>query len=257
MRRWLPASRRRDISAKSYRRNREEFIITLALPAYNEAEIIVDVVTQIVLAALRATGEPWELLLIDNASSDDTPKLIAALAESCPGLRLIRHDSNRLYSGSCATALREALRRARDHNGSRWATHGTRHSSFPVQARPGERAWSSAGAASAMIPFNAGRSRRYSTFSARYSCATRITTSIAVSGPSIAKLAAGAKIVHRINLANPELYTRARQLGLPVAEVEVSHFERAGGKSSHNLFKFAALFIFVLDHFKTLHAELS
>ena len=208
------------------------------------------------MAALRDIGEPWELLLIDNASSDDTPTLIAALAESCPGLRLIRHDSNRLYSGSCATAMREARGERviiMDSDGQHTARDIPRFLSKLDQG------------ASLVIGWR--RVRHDSIQRRMFSKIFNILGKIFLRYPYHdlncgfrafdRRFAAGAKIVHRINLANPELYTRARQMGLPVAEVEVSHFERAGGKSSHNLLKFAALFIFVLDHFKTLHAELS
>src|SRR5947207_3102680 len=47
-----------------------------------------------------------------------------------------------------------------------------------------------------------------------------------------------AAIVHAMNMANPELYTRARQAKLVLDEVPIQHFARTKGKTSHNLVKF-------------------
>jgi glycosyltransferase involved in cell wall biosynthesis len=230
-------------------------MITLALPAYNEASIIVEVVTQS-MVALRELGEPWELILIDNASTDDTPKLITKLAESHPELRLIVHESNRLYSGSCATAIREARgdrviimdsdgqHTARDiprllaklDEGASLVIGWRRNRNDPLPRLMSSKLFNAFGKIFLRYPYhdlNCG----YRAFDRRFQT--------------------GVKIVHRINLANPELYTRAKQLHLPVAEVEVSHFMRAGGKSSHNFLKSVALLKVVYNHFRCLRAELS
>ena len=49
-----------------------------------------------------------EILVVDNHSTDDTSGVVRRLAQKEPRIRLIVHDTNRLYSGSCQTALRES-----------------------------------------------------------------------------------------------------------------------------------------------------
>lgn len=81
--------------------------ITLALPAYNEEENIQEVLAQCV-ASLTTLPHTWELLVIDNASNDATAERVRHFSQRQPEVRLVSHESNRLYEGSCATALREA-----------------------------------------------------------------------------------------------------------------------------------------------------
>jgi glycosyltransferase involved in cell wall biosynthesis len=81
--------------------------ISLVLPCYNESENIVGVLRESV-AALEQTGHTWELLVVDNHSGDGTAERVRQLQAGEPRLRLIVHDANRFYSGSCRTALAEA-----------------------------------------------------------------------------------------------------------------------------------------------------
>ena len=74
--------------------------ITLALPAYNEGQNIAKVLDDCV-AALTELGRSWEILVVDNHSSDDTAARVREYAARQAGVRLIVHDANRMYSGSC------------------------------------------------------------------------------------------------------------------------------------------------------------
>ena len=66
-----------------------------------------------------------------------------------------------------------------------------------------------------------------------------------------------AKIRHRINLANPELYVRAVVAGMRLEEVEVTHRARQGGETSHDLRRAWRLFLDVNRHLADLGAELN
>ena len=61
-----------------------------------------------------------------------------------------------------------------------------------------------------------------------------------------------AEIRHTLNMANPELYARARLAGLRVEEVPVRHFPRTGGCSSHDFGKLWRLFWQVVGYFSAL-----
>src|SRR4029434_5343373 len=50
--------------------------LSLVIPAYNEQENI-PVLMERVGAALTQTGRPFEVLIVDDGSSDSTPKLLA------------------------------------------------------------------------------------------------------------------------------------------------------------------------------------
>lgn len=71
----------------------EEIFLSLVIPCFNEQENV-DVLLSRVDAALAALGKPFEVLLIDDGSTDDTPKLLAAGMAKYPWLRVIRMAKN-------------------------------------------------------------------------------------------------------------------------------------------------------------------
>jgi len=68
---------------------------------------------------------------------------------------------------------------------------------------------------------------------------------------------AAAEIKQSLNLANPELYVRARLAGLTVAEVEASHFPRDKGQSCHSVLRLYQTFAKVRRYFRELSVELN
>jgi glycosyltransferase involved in cell wall biosynthesis len=67
--------------------------LSLVIPAFNEQENIA-VLLQRVEAALLLTGKPFEVLVVDDGSSDDTPRLLAEAMNTRPWLRVIRMARN-------------------------------------------------------------------------------------------------------------------------------------------------------------------
>nr|MDQ3936721.1 glycosyltransferase [Actinomycetota bacterium] len=67
--------------------------ISVVIPAYNEEQGIVGTVER-ACAWLDGHGEPYELLVVDNASTDRTPELLAGLAGE-PRVRVLRNEANR------------------------------------------------------------------------------------------------------------------------------------------------------------------
>src|SRR5262249_41871161 len=80
---------------------------TIWLPAYNEAGYIAEMVER----TLRAGGvrsDPFEVIVVNNASTDETAAIVKAMGQRDSRVRLISHPENRLYAASCATATRAA-----------------------------------------------------------------------------------------------------------------------------------------------------
>ena len=70
-------------------------LVSVIVPAYNEAEIIDDTLTRLV--AHLETLEPrfrWEVVVVDDGSTDDTAALADAFARAHPGVRVLRHRVN-------------------------------------------------------------------------------------------------------------------------------------------------------------------
>jgi dolichyl-phosphate beta-glucosyltransferase len=66
--------------------------LSVVVPAYNEAAGIVATIVQI-RSRLDADGRDWDLLVVDNASTDGTPELLAPVLSD--RVRLLRNDVNR------------------------------------------------------------------------------------------------------------------------------------------------------------------
>jgi dolichyl-phosphate beta-glucosyltransferase len=64
--------------------------LSVVVPAYNEAASIEDTITRL-RAWLDANGRPWEIVVVDNASTDGTAERLRA----GDGVRVLRNDVNR------------------------------------------------------------------------------------------------------------------------------------------------------------------
>ncbi|MDF1838138.1 MAG: glycosyltransferase family 2 protein [Planctomycetota bacterium] len=79
--------------------------ITLVVPAYNEEGGIEGVVRR--LSALT-WDEPFELLVVNDGSSDRTSEILTELQAEFPGLHVINHGMNRGYGASLQTGFKAA-----------------------------------------------------------------------------------------------------------------------------------------------------
>lgn len=64
--------------------------LSVVVAVFNEAENVQSVLDELTVALDRL--QPFEVLFVDDGSTDATAERIAALAKDRPGLRLLRHD---------------------------------------------------------------------------------------------------------------------------------------------------------------------
>jgi len=81
--------------------------LILIVPVYNEEDAIVPVLTEWRAELARTVGDRFEILVVDDGSTDATPSRLAAL--DWPGLRVLRH-ANRGHGQSCLVGYIEAAR---------------------------------------------------------------------------------------------------------------------------------------------------
>lgn len=228
--------------------------VTLALPTYNEEKNIVKILDQSI-DSLEKLQRTWEIIVIDNYSNDITPNLVKQYIKDEPRVRIIVHNENRLYSGSCATALREAKGQyvaIMDSDGQFVA------SDLPKFIEKLENGTN--------LVFGWRRKRNDPFMRLVMSAVFNLLGKLWLGYPFHdlnsgirmfdQKFVSIAKITHRINMANPELYIRAKSANLKLDEVEIQHFERSEGATSHDFAKSWEIFVDVNKYFMSLRKEL-
>src|SRR5579864_4805321 len=90
------------------RANNTSPVVSILVPLYNEAEFIRTVLERIIRAPLP-TGVTREIIVVDDASTDGSPELVADVAEQYPGLiRMVRCPKNRGKGAAIRTAIEHA-----------------------------------------------------------------------------------------------------------------------------------------------------
>lgn len=81
--------------------------ISVFFPAYNDAGSIAVLVSD-ALAVLPSLADSYEVLVVDDGSTDGTGALLDELARREPRLRVIHHGRNRGYGGALRTGFASA-----------------------------------------------------------------------------------------------------------------------------------------------------
>ncbi|OQB27735.1 MAG: Undecaprenyl-phosphate 4-deoxy-4-formamido-L-arabinose transferase [Chloroflexi bacterium ADurb.Bin180] len=83
--------------------------ITAFFPAYNDGGTIASMVLS-VLITLRQLTDDYEVIVIDDGSSDYTPEILDELATIYDRVRVIHHEKNRGYGGALRTGFASATK---------------------------------------------------------------------------------------------------------------------------------------------------
>jgi dolichol-phosphate mannosyltransferase len=78
--------------------------ISIIVPVYNEADNVLPMVREVV-EAMAGVGRTWELLFVDDASTDATPSQIASAAQADSRVRGLRHQRNAGQSAAVWTGI--------------------------------------------------------------------------------------------------------------------------------------------------------
>ena len=77
---------------------------SIIIPCYNEGQVIQEVVTNLKAFLDQHFEDSYEIIVVDDCSTDDT----LALLKKLEGIRVLRHPINRGYGASIKTGIRQA-----------------------------------------------------------------------------------------------------------------------------------------------------
>jgi glycosyltransferase involved in cell wall biosynthesis len=83
--------------------------ISAVLPAYNE-EALIGQTASAMAEVLSELADDYEVIVVNDGSSDATPAIIDELARTYPHVRAVHHPRNRGYGGALQTGFRSATK---------------------------------------------------------------------------------------------------------------------------------------------------
>ena len=83
--------------------------VSFVIPMFNEEENIEHAIDAAV-DSLTKYADDYEIIIVDDASTDASPALVARRAAANPRIRMIRHEKNRKLGGSLKTGFAAASR---------------------------------------------------------------------------------------------------------------------------------------------------
>src|SRR5438132_14281854 len=81
--------------------------LSLVIPAWNEAETIQQAIRE-ANNALTALAADFEIIVVDDGSTDDTSTIVEGVAADNGRLRLVRHPRNRGYGAALGSGFEAA-----------------------------------------------------------------------------------------------------------------------------------------------------
>jgi dolichol-phosphate mannosyltransferase len=206
--------------------------LSLVIPAFNEADVIARAVVEADDALARLFDE-YEILVVDDGSSDDTVDIVRATAR--PAVRLIAHETNRGYGAALRTGFA--------------AARFDRVAFTDADCQFDLTDLGTLAALTDRVPIAVGyRANRQDPWrrkflSRGYNHLTRFLLGTRVRDVDCALKVFRRNVLSQILpesrgfFVNTEMLTRARQHGYAVAERPVTHRPRAGGDSKVSLWE--------------------
>jgi glycosyltransferase involved in cell wall biosynthesis len=83
--------------------------VSFFCPAYNEEDNLERFIYS-VLSVLQELAHDFEIIIVDNASTDRTPQIADQLAKNIPQIRVMHNTSNKGYGGALRTGFNSATK---------------------------------------------------------------------------------------------------------------------------------------------------
>ncbi len=206
--------------------------ISVVLPAFNE-EAALPVALAEAAAALAGLAARWEIVVVDDGSTDATPRLLAEAARRDPRIRILRQPVNRGYSAALIRGFLDC----------RYDAVFYTDADAQFDLRELAAAYPLLAAADLVAGWRRGRCdpwpRRFA--SAVYNRLQSLVLGVSARDVDCAFKLFRRSFFERVALSSEgflidsELYARAARQRLRVAQLPVTHRPRAAGRSTVRL----------------------
>ena len=211
--------------------------ISIGLPCYNEEENIKKVIDKILVFTKKKKFKKWELILIDNHSTDKTVEIIKKIIKKNYNLniKLLINKTNILYSGSVNRII----------NCSKYQHVAIMDSDNQYDPNDIAKLFKKLQKDNLDLIIGKRSNRQDSIFRKIVSKFFLVISQVLISN-NLSDLNCGIRIIkknlkikkyitHKLNFCNPEIYMRYKINDLKISETNVSHFNRNNGESIHNI----------------------
>jgi dolichol-phosphate mannosyltransferase len=222
--------------------------ISIGLPCYNEENNIKLVINSCLKFIKKNKIKNWELLLVDNKSTDNTTQIIHSLINKykSSNIKLIKNKKNILYSGSANKIIQKSkfnLVCIMDSDNQYDINDISNLYNFLIQKK---------------LDLVIGkRVNRQDPISRKIISKIFLFFSRILINNNLKDLNCGLRILkknkrikkyikYNLNFCNPELYARYLGNNLKIGETKINHFDRDNGKSIHNLINLSKTFFIVI-----------
>ena len=225
--------------------------LTIGLPCYNEEKNIIKVINNTIRALRKNRLSNWELIIVDNKSTDKTVQKIEKKIKekSYKNIKLIKNKYNILYSGSVNKIIKN----------SKFQFVAIMDSDNQYDPHDILKLYKTLKNEKLDLIIGKRSYRQDSIFRKIVSKFFLIISKILINN-KLSDLNCGIRILkknpkikkyitHKLNFCNPEIYIKYKILNLKISEVNITHFNRDNGQSIHNLtnlFKTIIMVIFYL-----------
>ena len=204
--------------------------LSVIIPFYNEEACVAGVLEEMV-PALEKEGVDYELILVDNGSRDRTGEILRGICERKPQLKLIQLDHNQGYGGGILAGLAAARGRILGFTcGDGQISPGDLLRLYRVLAG-GQVQFCKA----KRLDRREGPVRQFLSFG--YHLIVGMLFRVHITDVNGYPVLMAREVYQRMSLRkenwiiNVEILLAARRLSVPMAEVDVWHRDRFGGRS--------------------------
>lgn len=203
--------------------------LTLFFPCYNEESNVGRMIEQAVKVG-QEYGVDYEVIVVDDGSSDRTAEIVRAAAETDPRVRLVRHEKNQGYGAALRSGLRSATK------DFVFLTDGDNQ----FQLSDIEKLFSKIDGCDVVAGYRIGRQdKAYRRFNgALWTRAVRLLFGLGVRDVDCAfklfrrRCLQGLEIESDHLLIHAEILARLKKKGCRIEEIGIPHYPRTAGKAS-------------------------